>query len=155
MPSRSYAAVNRLRWSGRRFRAAVERAIRRGALPLPGDPVWFHTFPQGQCDHTARLLAAWLISEGWDDVRTVAGGEGTDRAHRWCEVGGVIVDVTADQFPEVSEPVVVCRREESPYAFHRAGRTDAHPATEIEDLAHHVPDYARAFDAIVGELGAA
>lgn len=66
-------------------------------------PKWSR-FPTGYCALSSELLGRWLLEAGWKDVVLVQGGrEGFH--HVWIEVGGVIVDITCDQFGQ--PPVVV------------------------------------------------
>ncbi len=97
------------------FRSAIEssRADRvPGALPY---------FPEGACRMTSRLLAQHLAhrpdSAAYGRPQLVSGvlpGSETAARHHWLEVGGAVVDLTADPFGQL--PVVVGSRT----AFHQS-----------------------------------
>jgi len=107
------------------FRNAIEasRADRMpGALPY---------FPEGACRMTSRLLAQHLARRPdgavFGRLQLVSGVlSGTESAarHHWLEVGGAVVDLTADPFGQ--PPVVVGSRT----AFHQSLA-----ALELEDAA--------------------
>jgi len=81
------------------FRGAIERArIDRapGALPY---------FPDGACRLTSRLLAQYLARRpdcsAFGHATLVSGvlpGSESGARHYWLELGGVVVDLTADPF---------------------------------------------------------
>ena len=72
------------------------------------------TFPSGCCRPTSQLLAKYLVTEAKIPMvsfvsgqRTHSGGGKGWESHVWVTAGGHIVDITADQYPEVSETVLV------------------------------------------------
>jgi hypothetical protein len=76
--------------------------------------VSFEKFPRGSCGDAALLLGTYLIEQGFGVFAYITGGRGrrspepdTWQSHAWLRQGDVIVDVTADQFPEVTEAVIV------------------------------------------------
>jgi hypothetical protein len=77
-------------------------------------------FPRGACGDAVLLLAEFLGEQGIG-IRTftyVCGerqGARIREFHTWLEIDGVIVDITADQFPEITETVIVTRHS----AWHR------------------------------------
>lgn len=83
-----------------RFRAALEQ----GGLRLPS----LADFPKGSCGDASELLGQYLSDSelGTWDYRS---GMQLDPAlsHAWVERDGLIVDIMADQFPDVSEPVLL------------------------------------------------
>lgn len=89
-----------------RFRAAIERC-NPAALPITTQ-----SFPEGACGDAVTLLGHYLKDEGfgrsyyWSGWRV----EGERRfSHAWLQFGGMVVDITADQFPDVEERLIVCR----------------------------------------------
>lgn len=91
--------------AARRFREAILRC------PPKSLGIAFECFPRGACGDTSDLLCEYLKEIGFQNVWYVS-GECWDpdyQSHAWVEVDGAIVDITADQFPEVSEPVLVTR----------------------------------------------
>jgi hypothetical protein len=92
----------------RRLAQRFRRAIEDGT-PLAHDIV-FERFPAGSCGDTALLLGRFLREHGARDIRYVLGKrrQGDDwGSHAWLTVDGLIVDITADQFDEVDDPVIV------------------------------------------------
>lgn len=92
----------------RRFRRLIETCD-RGALCLP-----IQAFPNGSCGDVCPLLAAYLSEQGYPAFHYVCGErERIDDtglrfgSHAWLQKGSLIVDITADQFPEISLPVIV------------------------------------------------
>ena len=55
------------------------------------------------------LLGTFLKNHGMVPFRYVCGRREGQSHHSWIEAEGVIVDITADQFPEISERVIVTR----------------------------------------------
>jgi len=102
--------LGRLRELATAFREAIERCDRK-RLPLS-----FETFPCGSCGDATNLLGMFLIEQGAGAFRYICGERGTRWAswhsHAWLEADGVIIDITADQFPEMTEKVVVSTRSE-------------------------------------------
>ena len=74
-----------------RFRSAIV-----GALPL-GDIV-MDNFPRGTCGDTAILLGEFFYREGLGVWLYRSGYKG-GHTHAWISQDGLIVDITADQFP--------------------------------------------------------
>lgn len=72
-------------------------------------PVSFHDFPLGACGDTCQVLAEILAEFGHGEFRYVEGEREDGKGHAWLEQGGVFIDITADQFDEVSETVYVGR----------------------------------------------
>lgn len=64
-------------------------------------------FPAGACGDTSDLLARFLLDEGLGEWDHVSGCDTTGQTHAWIEREGWIVDITADQFGDVGEPVTV------------------------------------------------
>jgi hypothetical protein len=93
-----------LRGAAAAFRAALEE--HGPGLRLRG----LHGFPKGACGHASRLLGQYFRDGGlgeWDLVS--AWTEDHMKTHAWLLPDGLLVDITADQFPGVAEPVVVAR----------------------------------------------
>lgn len=96
----------------------------------------FHSFPRGACGVTCDVLATVLEHRFatrplWVGARFA---DDTDASHAWLEVGGFIVDITADQFGK--EPVIVAKR------------SDWHATLNI-DYRHYFPATERNW----GEVG--
>lgn len=59
-------------------------------------------FPGGWCDDCSRILGTLLSEQGGHGFERVVGrrGEHLEKSHVWLRRGELIVDITADQFPE-------------------------------------------------------
>jgi hypothetical protein len=68
--------------------------------------VYFHKFPAGTCGDASDMLGRFLNERGEGTFEYVAGQQGL-QTHAWLEGHGLIVDITADQFPDVSDPAIV------------------------------------------------
>lgn len=90
--------VEAVRDAARRFRAALEQ----GGLRLCS----LADFPNGSCGDTSELLGQYLSDSGLG-VWSYRNGTQLDPffSHAWVERDGLIVDITADQFPDMPEPV--------------------------------------------------
>jgi hypothetical protein len=92
----------------KQFRAALE-VCDKCLLPIS-----FEEFPRGSCDDAALLLGKFLQDSGLGRFDYVCGEihEGDNhnfQTHAWLQQGELIVDITADQFDEIREPVLVTR----------------------------------------------
>jgi hypothetical protein len=106
----------RLREVAARFRHAIKRCdCQRLAIGM-------QDFPTGSCGDATDLLGAYLADEGLGSFMYVEGWRGAveDRhSHAWLEEDGLIVDITADQFPEIEQPVIVTRHSDWHATFER------------------------------------
>ncbi|SPF44266.1 conserved hypothetical protein [Candidatus Sulfopaludibacter sp. SbA4] len=65
-------------------------------------------FPRNVCGAVCFLLGHYLIENGFPTSEYVNGMRAADRrSHAWIETEGVVVDITADQFLEIADGVVV------------------------------------------------
>lgn len=115
-----------------KIRAAFER------LDKTNLPVTFRNFPRGACGDTCEVLAEILKDLGHGTFRYVAGRCENGNSHAWLQYDSVIVDITADQFDEISEPVYLGPLNSWYQSFevqqeHEAGfsRLDAHSRAEL------------------------
>jgi len=69
-------------------------------------------FPHDCCTHACSLLARYLQDAGLGPFDTIMGqhprGQGHGK-HRWLQKGDLIVDITAYQFSEIQDKVLVTR----------------------------------------------
>lgn len=87
-------------------RSAIERADRASL------PITFENFPRGSCGDATLILGTHLKSLGFGPFNYVVGDrgnqcEGTWHSHAWLEGEGLVIDITADQFPEFPHKVFV------------------------------------------------
>lgn len=71
-------------------------------------------FPAGCCSDVSDLLATHLSSEGFGDFDLISAQRGSYgdqenpfRTHAWLRQGNLTIDITADQFPDFQQPVLV------------------------------------------------
>ena len=105
-------------------------------------------FPKQCCDVASLLLAYRLRALGFQNIERCFGYLGVE-SHVWLQVDGWIVDITADQFPDVDDPVVVARIEDSPWhaKIRLQGREPAYSLPAVRG------EYDRAYAAVKVRLG--
>jgi hypothetical protein len=81
-------------------------------------------FPKGSCGDTCELLGQFLADSGLGDWQYCSGQRDEPfHTHAWLEQDGLILDITADQFPDVDEPVLLTQDPSWHARFHlTAGR---------------------------------
>jgi hypothetical protein len=126
----SYAKA--VRDAATRFRTALEQ----GSLRLRS----LADFPNGSCGDASELLGQYLSDSG---LGTWSYRSGTQSdpflTHAWVERNGLIVDITADQFPDISEPVLLTTGRTWHDACFPSG-----PSTKAADLDWFEPNINRA-----------
>lgn len=96
-----------------RFRDAIERADKRHL------PITRQDFPRGASGDATLLLAKYRERQGSGRFNYMLGSR-NGHSHSWMQQGDLIVDITADQFPDVAEPVIVARQSSWHAKFRRA-----------------------------------
>lgn len=84
----------------RQFREAIERT------PANERPITFQNFPAGACGDATLFLGHYLKAQGLAAFDYVLGMR-DDHSHAWLQHGDIIIDITADQFPEIDRAVIV------------------------------------------------
>jgi hypothetical protein len=75
-------------------------------------------FPEGCCGNVSQdFLIHRLVAAGFKETVYVNGTSAKYPSHGWLEYQDYIIDITADQFPEITEPVLIVKKEES--VFHK------------------------------------
>ncbi|ELV7510466.1 MULTISPECIES: hypothetical protein [Aeromonas] len=99
-------------------------------------PDGFKDFPAGTCGNISNILAEYLYECGVTGVELVIGTNALHGSHAWLEISGIIVDITADQFPGISASVTVTRdhRWHSQFEENEGGRQAAGFSEEDADL---------------------
>jgi len=69
-------------------------------------PIGLDNFPYGACGDASLLLARYLVEHGYGPFRYILGRRG-DHHHAWIHGHGLILDITADQFPDFDDPCFV------------------------------------------------
>ncbi len=82
------------------------------AVPCQDLPVGMRRFPKGACGSSAILLGAYFTNckiEGFVYVQGRRGSrqDSTSASHAWLARKGLVIDITADQFPDAPSPVIV------------------------------------------------
>lgn len=138
-----------LRAAATRFRSAIERCEPRYLT------VTMQSFPIGSCGDATPLLGTFLAQQGLGTFMYVLGerdhnGINGRHSHAWLEDNGIIVDITADQFAEIDQKVIVTAHSEWHATFAR--EEIQHKADyRIYDM-HTVSSLGRAYGAILTEL---
>lgn len=101
-----------------KVRKAFEDAAKHNMLPDQR----FYLFPGGTCLISTLVLAQHLQRFDDKDAFLIVSGENQNTSHAWLEYDGYIIDVTADQFPEIDEPVYITtdRKFHSQFQYERS-----------------------------------
>jgi hypothetical protein len=86
------------------------------------------------------LLALYLRDHGYVVQSVRANHE--NGAHFWLLVNGWNIDITENQFPEISEPVIIGRIADLPW--HKE-HTSAHQVQDAWPRPGYLPDYERVY----------
>ncbi len=86
---------------------AFREALELGGLELSS----LQYFPRGSCGDVCEMLGQYLLDLGLGRWLYRDGQVYPNRfsSHGWLKLDGLIVDITADQFAEVDDPVIVSR----------------------------------------------
>jgi hypothetical protein len=135
------------------FREAIVRS-KRGFPDLLKNK--FSSFPKQTCEYTSNLLGRFLAENGFADVQYVWGVRWPDawpkdESHAWLEICDVIVDITADQFPDGPAPVIVTRSHLWHSQFSSPQRPpERRPVTNLQTYSRRSEeDYDLLYDRIV------
>jgi hypothetical protein len=81
-------------------------------------------FPSGCCGFVSEMfLMPRLLNAGFISTKYVGGRKNEKgESHAWLEYKDYIIDITADQFPEITEPVLIIKKEAS--EFHKQFELD-------------------------------
>jgi hypothetical protein len=104
------AHLQRILFRAERFRRAIE-VCERSRLP-----VTFKEFPRGSCGDVSPILGTYLKESGFGSFDYVQGSRadlerpGAEScSYAWLSQGDIVVDITADQFPDAPAPIIVTR----------------------------------------------
>jgi hypothetical protein len=106
--------VSSIRKLATEFRAAIERC------PRAQLPIGFCDFPYGACGDATLILAKYLERNGHTGFVYVLGMR-DGGSHAWLGRDDLVVDITADQFGDQHQPVIV----ESGSKWHELFRLEA------------------------------
>ena len=93
---------DQIRDSAALFRQAIEQVNISEFSMSP----WFKRFPRACCGDASNLLAKYLMVQHGIETTYVCGWH-EGQSHAWLEYNSLIIDITADQFEEVSENALV------------------------------------------------
>lgn len=110
---------NEIRKLAKEFRAAFAE-LKAEDVPLSEHLL---NFPRGCCGDASDLLVEYFRQKGIE-VESVSGVRRSG-THAWLEVDGLIVDITADQFPGVQEEVLVTHDKSWHNQFKNQKRSDS------------------------------
>jgi hypothetical protein len=90
----------------------IARALRNAIEMCEPTKLPWPAFPHGACGDTSLILGQVLHDTGIKGFDYVGGNKHRDNgewysSHGWLQNGEWIVDITADQFPDVETPVIV------------------------------------------------
>ncbi|MCK5312147.1 MAG: hypothetical protein KAJ62_08555 [Desulfobacteraceae bacterium] len=97
------------------FRKAIEQAdLSETAVGREGY-LRMDEFPHGSCSEACTLLGIFLVEEIQINPLLERCGQIEDGnhwygSHHWLEHNDIVIDIAADQFPMVDEPVIVSRK---------------------------------------------
>lgn len=89
-----------------RFRTAIE------SIPPEARPIGMRSFPRGACGDTALLFGAFLVDRAIPGFKYICGERGSQAnntwtSHAWLQRDDLVIDLTADQFPDAPAGVIV------------------------------------------------
>lgn len=119
-----------------RFRNAIAAAARQGRL----ESRQFGRFPRGVCGDSAQLLGQYLQDNGLGVWNYRSGIDQSGQTHAWVEKDGWIIDITAPQFDDVSESVVVT---DDPSWYRRFSKMASYPYADLSTEGPAMPELRR------------
>ncbi len=116
---------------------ALAKRFREAILRIPRDQLvdTMKDFPTGACGDTSLLFGALLADNGINGFSYIYGYRGnvheqTSQTHAWLQRGNLIVDLTADQFPDAPPEFIA----EEDSVWHRAFRTDVPTSSDFRNV---------------------
>lgn len=133
------------------FRAAIERCERKRLT------ICMQNFPSGSCGDATPLLGTHFIEKGLGTFMCALGSRSDGsphghQSHAWLEADDLMVDITADQFPEIDQRVIVTRHSDWHAAFKRDDMLQRHPADFRVYDPRTVSELGRVYSVILAEM---
>jgi hypothetical protein len=100
IPMQNSRVLNELKRIATNFRNAIIEV--KDSSPLES----LRKFPVGACGDAALLLGHHLNDLGYEHVLRISGYKG-DQSHAWVQIKGLIIDITAYQYGDIDEEVIV------------------------------------------------
>lgn len=116
--------------------------------------ITFESFPRGACGDATLILGTYFIDQGFSEFNYMLGDYGSHEddtwsSHAWLQNGDLVVDITADQFPEISEKVIVSRDS----SWHRALKGNAENVANFRIYDQNtVANFQRIYSKVVAEI---
>ncbi len=89
----------------------IATALRQAIERCPKTKLPWENFPRGACGDTTLVLGQLLFDHGIAGFKYISGQkhwpDGRFSTHAWLQNGQWVVDITADQFPEVQQAIIV------------------------------------------------
>lgn len=117
-------------------------------------PSSMFAFPKGACGDSSLILGAYLTDRGVSGFNYICGERGrqdmgTWTTHAWLAKDELMVDITADQFPDAPAPVIVSKTS----AWHKSFTTDTPTVSDFRDYAGpSIPELAQFYARLKLEL---
>jgi hypothetical protein len=111
------------------FRRAIERC------PRSRLPIQFRDFPHGSCGDATLLLEKFLQENGHTGFKYIPAMR-DDHAHAWLQRGDLVVDITADQFPDQRRSVIVALNSRWHKTFERDLLEEQEHVADFEQYDH-------------------
>ncbi len=138
--------INEIRLCAGKFRLAIEQCDKKIL------PDTFRSFPKGSCGDTCLILAKYLKESNLGVFNYILGKIYKDNqnyyTHAWLKQNQVIVDITADQFNNVQQKVIVTTNSNWHKNFHVESETianletyDSHTQAELLDCYYKIKRY--------------
>lgn len=88
------------------FRTAIK------SIPSEARPIGMQSFPRRACGDTALLFGAFLVDHAIPGFKYICGERGSQAdntwtSHAWLQRNDLVIDLTADQFPDAPADVIV------------------------------------------------
>jgi hypothetical protein len=145
LTQRAGGDLSEIRRLATEFRQAIERCPRERL------PITFTAFPHGACGDAVLLLAKYLERNGHIGFAYVLGMR-SGRSHAWLGRGALIVDITADQFEDQSQSIVVDTSSRWHASFRLSPEDQQHPADFEKYDKATAATLANAYMAVAGIL---
>lgn len=111
-------------------------------------PILFRAFPRGACGDISDILAEHLYSLGLQKIEYVQ-GRLNDGTHAWLETVGYAIDITADQFDEISSKVLF----QPPNIWHSKYEVEHRRKAGYKDATHqYTPEVSALHKALLKTL---
>jgi len=112
------------------FRQSIEKVVRSQA------PELLHDFPKGCCSWASYFIGHYLKYELDLEPKRFVGAlhAPSGNHHEWIVLDDTIIDITADQFDDMSEPVVVSAESQWHSQLTGGCLTDVKPVSEYDSV---------------------